>query len=258
MTQIKKFKDFLIESKILSESGILLENRIDFVKNLYSSKGVNTSHDSTALHQDPAAIVDHFAETADPTKKKVYTQWAVARYNDGQTRQEDAHRLKPTLELFDKWKHKLPEKDINKYKTIGDVEKAVEPYKDTVGKVRLVKSWEIPEHPGQEKKYEDDRIKIYRLHTKAASQDLYGGATDEKGKTDWCTSFDDKHCMFDAYKKKGNIHVIHDKKTGELYQYHAHDNQFMDRYDDRIKDKDFLDLAPHLHKAWEQDHSLVS
>ncbi|HET8685476.1 MAG TPA: hypothetical protein VFM18_02285, partial [Methanosarcina sp.] len=231
-----------------------LESRLDFIKNKYKDK-LNTEHDTMATHKDPEAIVSHFAEHGDPTKKKIYTDWIVNQYHKGAFRQEDTPRIHEYLSDFEKYKSKLPEKDINKYGSLKDVGEALKPHMGAPATNKEQKEFE--NNAGHELKYEDDRIKIYHLKSKEASQNLYGGGV-KAGNTDWCTAARSDDCRFDHYNSKGKLHVVHDKKTGEVYQYHAHEGQFMDRHDQPISDETHLELGPHLHKAWDQDHSLVT
>lgn len=247
-------KDIIAERYIELQEQLLIEGRIDFVKKQYKDK-INTDHDSFAPHKDSDAIVDHFAEHGDPTKKKLYTGWIVGQYNKGNTRQEDVDRVHSTLSNFDKYKSKLPEKDINKYESLKDVEAAVKPHIGTAATKSEQRANE--EHTGQELKFEDPHIKIYHLKTKEASQHLYGGGVDA-GKTNWCTAAKSANCMFDHYNKVGNLHVIHDKNTGRVYQYHVNEAQFMDAHDNEIPTEDFKRIAPSLHKAWDEHPDLLS
>lgn len=251
----KSFRDIIAERYILLKEELLTESRVDYVKGQWEKKGISTEHDTFAKHKNVGDIVDHFANNADPTKKKIYTSWIVSRYNEGKTKQEDAERIHNTLSNFDKYKSKLDEKDINKYDSLQAVDSAVKPHIGTAATKAEKRAFE--NHEGQELKYDDDKISIYHLKTKEASQNLYGGGS-AAGKTDWCTAARSENCMFDHYNKRGRLHVVHDKETGKVFQYHAHDAQFMDHEDNPISDEDFLRLAPSLHKAWEKDHSLVS
>lgn len=256
---MSKLYDLIAEKYIELQEQILLESRIDFIKNQVQGK-ISTEHDKFAKHKNSDDIVDHFAEHGDPTKKKLYTGWIVKQYQqsgkDGKqpVYQEDAPKIHGILSKFEEFKHRIPNKDINSYKSIKEVSNAIEPFVKNPNWHKVDES----EHPGRELKYEDDRIKLYHLKDQETSQKLYGGGPEE-GKTSWCTAYpNSEKCMFDHYNSKGRLHVIHDKKTGKLYQYHAHEGQFMNAHDEPISDEEHLELGPHLHKAWEQDHSLVS
>ena len=87
-----KYKDLVAEAYIELQEQILLEGRIDFLKKQYNGK-INTDHDEYAQHKNSDAIIDHFADNADPTKKKLYTSFIVGQYNKGKTKQEDADRI---------------------------------------------------------------------------------------------------------------------------------------------------------------------
>ena len=73
--------------------------------------------------------------------------------------------------------------------------------------------------------------------------------------------------MFDHYTKDHNLHVIHDKETGKMFQYGTSEkgtkagrnveHHFMDEHDNPIEDHDFMRLAPHLHKAWDKHPELL-
>lgn len=261
------YKDAIAERYLELQEQLLLEGRIDFVKKQYKDK-ISTDHDSFAPHKDSDAIVDHFAEHGDPTKKKLYTGWIVGQYKksgmsdeelaqrkltrSAPVYQEDAPKIHGILSTFDEFKHKLPKKDINQYDSVKELSDAVEPYQANPDKHTVD---ETP-HPGRGLKYEDENIKVYHLNSKEASQHLYGGGS-EKGKTDWCTAYKTGNNMFDNYNSSGKLHVIHDKKAHKVYQYHVNEAQFMDAHDNEIPTEDFKRIAPSLHKAWDEHPDLL-
>lgn len=226
-----------------SELKLLTESRLDNIKKLNPS--LSTDHDPHAIHKDAGAIVDHFAEKADPTKNKAHTQWIVGQYKKGHVRQEDAGRLHSSLSNFEKYKPKLANKDLNSYKKISDVEDATAPHEGThatkAAETKAVK------HEGADKVYEDDHITIHHIKTEEAAKH-YG-----KG-TKWCTAGDENN-MFSHYHNDGPIHVIHSKTEKQAngqprkFQFHAASNQFMDEKDDPISHADFEKIKPSFHKA---------
>lgn len=231
---------------------ILEENRIDFLKQ--KNPSINSSHDAYAQHRSSDAIIDFLANEADPTKNKAHTQWLVNRYHKGAFRQEDAPRVRQALADFDANKNKLPveQRDIGKYARVSDIEQAVAPHVGTAN-TKAERLMGQGEHPGLEKKFEDDTIKIHRLTDKDTSCKLFGGTTK------WCTASKDKdRNMFDHYNERGPLHVITRKSDGALFQYHVNTNQFMDANDDEISSKDWESIKPSVHNAWEQDKSLLS
>ena len=256
--------DTIAESYINLVEENLLESRIDYIKK--NAGEISTEHDPQADHKSTEAIVDHLAST-DPTKKKLYTNWLVNQYKAGNFKQEDAYRITPHLETFDKHKSKIEKKDINQYNSVDELKKAVEPHIGTgatKAEVRDIAKQNL-DMPGHELKYDDDKISIYHLSDQKTSQKIYGRSNDKNPgiiPTDWCTaSQNDNHCRFDYYTKKeypgSKIHVVHRKSDGAVFQYHPESNQFMDKNDEEIKPKDFLSISDSLHKAWDKHPELV-
>ena len=60
----------------LKEQRLLLEDRLGKIKDIFKNK-IDSSHDTLGTHKSSDDIVDHFANHADPTKNKEYTQWTV-------------------------------------------------------------------------------------------------------------------------------------------------------------------------------------
>lgn len=243
---------------MLNES-ILLEDRIQYLKD--NIQPLDTSHDSMAQHKTTSDIIDHFAEHADPSKNKVHTQFILGLYKNKSIRQEDAPRIKTALSNFDKYKAKLApeEKQLNtkRYPTLSAVEDKIYPHLGTV--VSKTAAQTDLNQPGHELKYEDDAIKVFKLSSREASQNLYGGGHQRGGMgTSWCTAARSDECMFDHYSKPENpLHVVHRKKDGAVFQYHTNTNQFMDAKDNEISPEDFESIRPSLHKAWKEKPELL-
>lgn len=249
---------------ILLCEGILLEDRLQYLKD--NTKPFDISHDPHAEHKDHSAIIDHFAK-ADPTKNKQYTQYVLGLYKAKAVRQEDSDRIKDSLSSFDRYKHKLsPEKKqltVKNYPTTSSIHDAVKPFIGTAvtkaeKRDELKQNLHIPEK--HELKYEDDHIKIFHLKDKETSKKLYCSKNDSTPgphPTEWCTARDTSNNMFDRYHQQGPIHVIHRKSDGAVFQYHANSNQFMDKDDNEISDKDFGSIHKSLHKAWAQHPELT-
>ena len=68
--------------------GMLTEGRITFLKK--NNPEIDSSHDVLATHRDSGAIIDHFAQNADPSPKNLNTQWILSQYKKKAIRQEDA------------------------------------------------------------------------------------------------------------------------------------------------------------------------
>lgn len=236
-----------LDESVLTESQLnfLVESRIEFLKK--NNPTISTEHDPHGEHKDAHAIIDHFATHADPTKNKAHTQWIVGQYKKGNIRQEDAGRVHTALKHFEMYKSKLANKDLNGYKKVSDVEDATAPHEGThvskKAETRAIK------HEGADLKYEDDHITIHHIKTEDAAKH-YG-----KG-TKWCTAADNNN-MFKHYHNDGPIHIIHDKKNGRKYQFHAASNQFMDEKDNTISKEDFDSIKPSFHKAIDKHPEMV-
>lgn len=236
-----------LDESLLTEAQLnfLVENRIEFLKK--NNATLDTSHDPHGEHKDAGAIIDHFADKADPTKNKSHTQWIVGQYKKKNIRQEDAGRIHGALKDFESYKGKLANKDINSYKKVSDVEDAVAPHLGThVSKKAETKAIK---HEGADLKYEDDHISIHHIKSEDAAKH-YG-----KG-TKWCTAADNNN-MFSHYHKDGPIHIIHDKTNGRKYQFHSASNQFMDEKDNEISKEDFHSIKHSFHKAIDKHPEMV-
>ena len=224
---------YLLESSLYES--MLLEDRIQFLKD--RNQSIDTSHDPLAQHRNSNDIIDHFAQNADPSKNKQHTQWILGQYKKKNIRQEDAPTINDTLTEFEKYKSKLDKRDINQYKSVGEVSDAILPHigtpitkkEETIDSIRH----------GHTLIHDDNGTKVYRLEPteagKKASQEIYGGGSKLGGAhTDWCTAARSQQCMFSHYNKDEDaLHVIH-TPDGEVYQAHVGTKQLMDRRNDDI------------------------
>lgn len=209
------FKGFLYEHRFL------IEDRIQGLKDVFRGK-LNTDHDQLAIHKDSDSIVDHFSSNADPTPKKVYTQWVLNQYKRGNIRQEDHPRIREALSNFEKYKGKLDKKDINQYKSISDIESAVGPHlgQATSGKEekRIIKA------EGADLVHSGNGVLIHQIKTEGAACLLGSG-------TKWCTAAK-KNNMFSRYAEKGPLFII--QHQGRKFQFHSNADQMMDEEDNPI------------------------
>lgn len=240
--------ELLIESSLRGELGALLEaififeGRIDFLKTKHKD-GIDSSHDTLAKHREPHDIIDHFADNADPSKKKIYTQKIVDWYKNKDFRQEDHGRVRQTLRDFETHKKKLPHSDIGKYKSFHHLNAALADFKPKQTNMEWGEfSQDDLNHlntKGSTVVHDEPKYTVREVHDQRA-MDILG-----KG-TEWCV-VSGKHRMqpqqnvggnssyFDDYKKEfpGSkfIHV-HDKETGERFLNHHESGQnFFDEED---------------------------
>jgi hypothetical protein len=232
--------------QFISEQLIILENRIDFIKNLF--KNISTEHDPLGQHKDSDSIVDHFATNADPTINKVHTEWIMNRYKEGSIKQEDHPRIRDILTKFkspaikNELKSSGRPTDINRYRSLSSLETAIQPYAE-------VKS-------GKEEKREiksegadlvhDDKdfgVTVHHIKTKEASCSYGAG-------TKWCTT-GTKDNKFDELKWEGPIHII--QHQGRKYQFQTATREFKD---ERNVNVSFEDLHPDIPKSLAQSNRL--
>ena len=162
-----------------------------------------------------------------PDKMGKFGKWLLNLYQKGALKNEDLYKAKDYLSTFVKFNAKINQKDINKYSSLPELYKTIEPFianpEQTTSKsdeVRKIKE-------GAQKVYEDAKWLVIVPHTQEAS--CYYG----KG-TQWCTAADVSDNMFDYYNEKGNLYINILKGTNTKYQFHFETNSFMDEHDDYI------------------------
>ena len=214
---MKTFRQFI------REQYLILEDRLNKIKELNKGK-IDTTHDTLAKHRDSDDIVDHFATHADPTNNKQYTQWIINKYKQKNFRQEDHPRIKDALSGFEKYKPKLEKKDINQYKSLSDVETAVEPHLGQASsnkeEKRQVKS------EGADSIHDDKElgVTVHHLKTKDAAC-AYGAGTK------WCTAAKNNN-MFHHYNNEGPLYVI--QHDGKKYQFHNETDSLVNSKDEPV------------------------
>jgi len=225
------FKQFIILEQEL------LENRIETLKTKVFTDGFDTSHDPGAQHTNTSDIVDHFANKADPTKKKIHTQWILNQYKKGNIRQEQHPEINKVLSDFERHKGELPpeQRDLNRYPSLSHIERAVEPHLGTTTKRQQKKAIKSE---GADLVHNDEErgVTVHHIKTRQAACSYGAG-------TKWCTAGRENN-RFNEYNKDGPMFVI--QHGGRKYQFHNASNQFMDEKDNGV---DFKDLHPDIQKS---------
>ena len=162
-----------------------------------------------------------------PDKMGKFGKWLLNLYQKGALKNEDLYKAKDYLSTFVKFNTKINQKDINKYSSLPELYKTIEPFivnpEQSTSKsdeVRKIKE-------GAQKVYEDAKWLVIVPHTQEAS--CYYG----KG-TQWCTAADVSDNMFNHYNKKGNLYINILKGTNTKYQFHFETDSFMDEHDGYI------------------------
>jgi ethanolamine utilization microcompartment shell protein EutS len=195
---------------------------------------IKTDHSAP---KDLNQIVQRFIN-ADPTPNKKYVQWMIRTYlSSGIRYLEDLSRTNDALILFDKNKVRLPveQRDINKIKSLSDLETLVEAFEEIKSGKEIKK--EISANIKSQTKviYNGSQGKILVPLTQEASM-FWGQGTK------WCTAAN-KNNMFDEYNKDGHLYIIL-MNNGEKYQFHLQSGQLMDVKDVKVDFKEFNKKYP--------------
>lgn len=175
-----------------------------------------------------------------------FLPWVVKMYSKGEFEYTDLGLVSSYLEKFIDNSRKLEKKDINSYKSLNELDKALKDIKDVKGSREAKRDAKS----GAEKVYEDDKWVIIVPHTKEAAIQ-YG-----KG-TKWCTAALNDN-MFDYYNSQGSLYIIINKQNPlEKYQFHLESDQYVDTKDKEIDIKSFLEknqkiyefIKPKINKA---------
>jgi DNA-dependent RNA polymerase auxiliary subunit epsilon len=199
---------------------------------------IKTDHSAP---KDLNQIIQKFIN-ADPTPNKKYVQWMLRTYlNSGIRYLEDLSRTNAALILFDKNKVRLPveQRDINKIKSLSDLETLVEAFEKIKSGKEIKK--EISANIKSQTKmiYNGPEGKILVPLTQEASM-FWGQGTK------WCTAAN-KDNYFDNYNKNGHLYIIL-INNGEKYQFHLYSEQLMDVRDAGINFEEFNKTYPWVFK----------
>jgi len=185
-------------------------------------------------------------ENADPTPNKKYMVWLAKMYATGgyQSNYEDmASTVREMLTKFDKLNAKrmipAPYNDIMKYSGIGKFLDTIEFYPDPFQDKQEANKGTAKEF------YEDNEIRVI------IPEDMNAACYYGQG-TRWCTAAKNNN-MFKSYAGRGPLYIIipkHPKHTGEKYQFHFVDDQYMNERDEPVDLAPLVKVYPSLTKAF--------
>lgn len=270
-------------NRFVTRYNILTEDRASYIKTQMGQRLLGALKRDTFANQKWSIdqLIDALGKI-DPTTNRQYLQWIATQYANGHFRLEDARRVRSAIDTFNKRKGELNQRDIGQYRTVADLESAVE---DIQGEDHTSNKERIKLSKGEITDVLDtDQFRVLTPLTLAAAQ-IYGRGTkwcttqseeelDLECFTEFmggCVSLDDdgddtdeafeecerrgfKLChgtFFDIYTRKGPLYIIINKQTGRKWQLHIPTEQFMDERDQTISssDRDLLDRDPEL-SSW--------
>jgi hypothetical protein len=212
------------------EKFIRKENLNDIYNKYYSKFPFETFQD--IVKSDPTSMIDGQLYMGK------YCKWLLKLYINRKLKLEDLYKATEYLLLFDKQavRNKLPleNRNINNFKSLGELAQTISDFK--------------PEDLMSKKEIKEDNLieefKNFKLYIPKDHKDscILG-----KG-TEWCTATEKTDNYFKQYHRPRRELLIFISKTDpkEKYQFHFKTQQFMDRFDDRINIKDFLQKNPDI------------
>jgi len=201
------------------------QNAAGFIKKTYGPKW-----NKLPGFDDIDKFIEKLAEV-DPSRNGSYMRWlAKCLINDPRDNHvEDLGTIGEELRNFERFKPKIPNKDINSYKNFSDLYAALQPFTKKPETEEEKKSAEEKEKALAE--YEKMRSQIITVYngsegwiripkTKAAA--CYLGQN-----TKWCTAATTSHNHFDGYKSD-KLFVIYSKSDKSRVQLHIKTGQLAD------------------------------
>lgn len=220
--------------EILRESP---EARIEFLAKTMGEKlAAAAKKDHSISSSDPVRIVKTLANF-DPSPNKKALSFVAKMYANGAIRAEDSTKIKDTLRLFFKVSDKLKNRDLMSYKSLGELYRALAPFKDVGDETLSGRAHKKIVKADAEKLIDTPEFKVIIPKTEEASK-YYGAGTQ------WCTA-GDKDNRFNAYNKLGPLYVIIAGRGNNQrkFQLHYEHKQFMDEQDENVSSKDIQFLS---------------
>jgi hypothetical protein len=232
----------MIQLKLrINESNYLLED-IAAVKKYYPNIDDNTFMQLIQL--DPT-----YKDGSNSVGK--YGKWILNLFNKGNLSQEDFSDVTPLLNQFSTYRNRVPNKDLNSYKTLDDLESILADVVDDDSmlsdrqKLRFMKNVKagrvkVSAEDDYDVPFEDDKFIVYVPNTHEASMKLGSG-------TKWCTAHENPDWYNKYTGNGGKLYIIRDKSSSNLYQYSDSTNDILNAEDDEFnwqsvfkKDKNFM------------------
>lgn len=224
------------------------ETGIDEARRTYLTRkwSAKLAHRSKSDHSfpeegEPLAVLSK----ADPSPRKEYMDWICRVYCRGEFLAEDVERVRNTLVLFHRWKHRLPsvERDIGRHRSEQSVWACVEKFdplniEDLEPEGRELRRRERAKALAESDVCDAEGMDGWIL---ASPQTKFASVWWGRG-TRWCTAMANGN-HFGYYTKSGPLRVFVDPE-GKKFQAHAATGSCCDSQDKRIDFANFVDRIP--------------
>lgn len=185
----------------------------------------------------------------DPDGTKRNAQWLLNLLLKNNMQLEDLPEARDMITAFMQHQRQLPaeQRDLNRFKSLGDLEAALQPLKGTqvVSQRQADRQVEQGMYTQAQVVYNDAQYRI--LIPKTVEAATYFGVN-----TRWCTAYTDPaRNMFNHYAKQGPLYIVLDKANNRRWQFHFESDQFMDEMDRQINLQQFVQEHPAVAKFFE-------
>lgn len=233
--------------------------REDFVIKQMGSKLI-AKYAKNEHREETAENIVNWLSQVDPSTDKSFLSWIARMYANDQFQWHDLVAIKETLQEFMRVKNKLLNKDLNSYKSVGDLRRALEPFEgqEIISKKQATKQGLL--------NYSIDSSEAKYFFETGQAELFYRGSTlnvvipkTEKAScffgmnTTWCTARKDENNKFDHYNKAGPLYTIL-CENGLRFQFHfpKYDYEFMDKHNAPIDFDKTLNEYPELLDAFNE------
>lgn len=174
----------------------------------------------------------------DPTNK--YVEWVLRQIRFQNIRvPEDNNRVKEVINQFKQHQSRLPQRDLNQYKTIHDVEEALDTVTGTGSKREGAFQVNPEELPGVKLINQDGDYKLWEVSDPESLAIMGEG-------TKWCTRKSYKDCQAKSYIDDQTVIYIISQSNTPIIQFTPDFEQVMDRSDNSIDLTKFTNLLKPL------------
>jgi len=229
---------------IIETAQLLTEDRVQYIATSMKNRLEQAAEKDNAvprlLGQDTDSLkIAQTLQTMDPDPAGRNLQFLANRYAAGEFSLEDRYHIRAAIELFIKNRARLPIRDLNAVRSIGQLYELVSQFEtepdDQPQSVRA-RERQIKDREA-DKPFAGPNFLVVIPRTEAASK-LYGrGAT-------WCNVGENDN-QFEHYNSQGPFYMILTNLNGRprKFQLHYEANQFMDELNEPIEKVDIAALS---------------